>query len=235
MARVPAMPKEPADAGAAVLAFHCPECEVPRVFRIAHRHTRWAEHMDYPEEYTYAICPSCGGAVVLVRDNFGDGFEESSYQREYPSLKRRIGFTVPSVVRHSYDEAVQCEQAKAWTAAAVMVGRALEAICTEFDPSSRSIHDGLQKMLAAGAISQELHDWGDGLRVVRNQGAHATGDRVSATDATYALDFLQALIEIVFDLRARFAEWQDVRAKRLAAKVPKVVTAGTSTLTDASQ
>lgn len=201
-----------------VLAYTCPECDAPQVFRIAHRHVQYTSNMDMPEEYTYAVCPECAGPVVLVRENYGNGFDETGYSRAYPALNRRLSFDVPKSVRHSYDEAVRCEQSKAWTAEAVMVGRALEAICTDFDPSVRSIHDGLQRMLAAGAISQELHDWGDGLRLVRNEGAHAGPERISANDAKVALDFLQALIEILFDLRARFAEWQQDRAARAATR-----------------
>ena len=217
MARVPARAKAEAEAPTEILAFDCPECDRPRAFVVVHRYARYTEEMDLPEEYTYAVCPSCSAAVVLTREHDGRSFDDSRYVRQFPAMKRRIAFAMPRVVRNSYDEAVRCEEAKAWTAAAVMVGRALEAIGAEFDPSSRSIHDGLQKMLAAGAISQELKDWGDGLRIVRNEGAHA-GERVSAIDAQYALDFLQALIEILFDLRQRFAEWQEDRAERMAAR-----------------
>jgi hypothetical protein len=223
MARVPAGAKAEAKAAAEILAYDCPDCDRPRAFVVVHRHARYTDEMDLPEEYTYAVCPSCSAAIVLTREHDGRSFDDSRYVRQFPAMKRRLAFAVPRVVRNSYDEAVQCEEAKAWTATAVMVGRALEAICGEFDPSSRSIHDGLQKMLAAGAISQELKDWGDGLRIVRNEGAHA-GERVAAVDAQYALDFLQALIEILFDLRERFADWQEDRAERIAARQARKAT-----------
>ena len=199
------------------------------MFRVASRHTRWDGESD-PEEFTYAVCSGCSLPLLLRRefDEESNAFETSRYVLEFPFDARRITFAVPRHVRHSYDEAVRCEEATAWTAVATMAGRALEAICLDFDPSSRSIHDGLKKMLDAGAISEELRTWGDGLRIVRNEGAHA-GDRVSARDARYALDFLQALMEIIYDLRVRFDEWQQERAARAAARANRRSAAATPT------
>lgn len=206
-----------------VLALQCPVCETPQTMRVLLRHQEYTEEMDTPVEYTFIACTRCSAPILLSRELGFDG-DDGPTKRVYPPLARQIGFPIPRSVRHGYDEAVRCEEAKAWTAAAVMVGRALEAICHEFDSSSTSIDDGLKKMLNAGAISQELYDWGDGLRVVRNEGAHATPERVSATDARFALDFLQALIEILFDLRERFAEWQEDRAERATRRTSKRAT-----------
>jgi Domain of unknown function (DUF4145) len=209
----------------AVMAFRCPDCDAPRPFSLVHKHSRYLEEADLPEEYSYVVCRVCAAPMLLVRENYGEGFEGAHHQ-VYPSLRRQIRFSVPLGVSNSYEEAVKCEGAKAWMGTVVMVGRALEAICKDFDPSVKSIQDGLRKMLQAGAISQEMYDWGDGLRVVRNVGAHATTERVSPTDARHSLDFLQALIEILFDLRVRFAEWQDERAKRAAAKAARRASIG---------
>lgn len=201
-----------------VLAFACPTCERPQTMRIVSRHVRATEETD-PTEYTYLVCSRCSSPLLLSRlfDFSPEGFDGSPYQREYPVQRRKLSFALPPLVSHSYEEAVRCEEAKLWTATAVMVGRALEATCREFDPASKGIGDGLRRMLTAGAISQELYDWGEGLRVVRNEGAHA-GTRVHPRDATNALDFLQALVDILFDLRERFAEWQREREHRSARR-----------------
>jgi hypothetical protein len=134
-------------------------------------------------------------------------------------MKRQLSFAIPLSVRRAYEEAVRCEDAKAWTATAVMVGTAVEAICKDFDHSSTSIAEGLKRMRDAGAISQELFEWGNGLRHLRNEGAHAAPTNVSAADAAFAVDFVQALIEILFDLRERFEAWQEDRADRAAKKI----------------
>jgi hypothetical protein len=159
--------------------------------------------------------------MLFRRDyDYADQTFDGPYAREFPPETRRIGFAVPSHVLSSYNEATRCEAAGTWTAAAVMVGRALEAVCRDFDPEARGIHDGLRRMFNAGAISQELRDWGDGLRLVRNEGAHP-GERVVPGDAKFSLDFLQALLEILYDLRPRFEAWQEDRARRAAARAAR--------------
>ena len=166
---------------------------------------------DLREEFTYLVCARCQRPMVLTRNDYGGGFEEDEYYRAYPALQRQISFALPEGVRRAYDEAVKTEQAKAWMATAVMAGQALEAVCKDYDSTIRTISDGLRKLLAAGVISQELFEWGNGLRVVRNRGAHATSRPVNADDARFALDFLQALLEIVYYLRRQFEVWKERR------------------------
>jgi hypothetical protein len=193
------------------LAFDCPQCDGPQMFDVRNVHKSRGEDGLW-EEFTYGVCTRCQRPVVLTRYNFGGGFDEDQYYRAYPALQRQIAFAIPEGVRRAYDEAVKTEQAKAWMATAVMAGQALEAVCKDYDHSIRTISDGMQKLLGAGVISQELFEWGNGLRVVRNRGAHVTSRPVTADDARFAMDFLQALLEILYSLRRQFGVWKDQRS-----------------------
>jgi hypothetical protein len=206
------------------MAWHCPECDRPTTFRVLHGHARYIEDAGIAEEYRYAVCTECAGPVVLEREDYGEGFENAAFTREYPPQARTLsyGYPIPPAVRNAYEEAVRCEGVKAWTAVAVMSGRALEGMCLDFDDSSKGIYDGLSRMLASGAISQELYNWGEGLREVRNEGAHAATTRVSPNDARHALDFLQALQEIIYGLRPRFEAWKEQRDRAVAARNAKM-------------
>ncbi len=93
-----------------------------------------------------------------------------------------------------------------------MVGRALEAACKEAIPNSKSINDGLKKMLADGIISQELYDWANELRILRNLGAHATLAQIEQQDANESIDFLQAILETLYHLRPKFEQMKARRA-----------------------
>jgi hypothetical protein len=166
-----------------------------------------------PTEYTFAHCASCAKPAVFVREDMGDGFDKDNYYRVYPAQERHIGYSLPDIVRQSYEEAVRCESAKTWTACVVMVGRTLEAVGKEFESSTRSVFEGLKSMHSKGLISQELLDWANELRVLRNLGAHATNERVDYFDATGALDFLQAILEILYDLRPKFEKFKQRHAK----------------------
>jgi hypothetical protein len=92
-----------------------------------------------------------------------------------------------------------------------MVGRTLEAVCKEFEPTTRTVYDGLKSLHAKGFISNELLEWATELRVLRNLGAHATNEKIDVLDATGALDFLQAILEILYDLRPKFEQFKKRR------------------------
>ncbi|WP_341280729.1 DUF4145 domain-containing protein [Paenibacillus sp. FSL H8-0537] len=129
----------------------------------------------------------------------------------FPKDERIVNYSIPQIVRESYDEAVRCEKAKAAIAVVVMVGRSLEAICKDFVPDSKTINSGLKMMKDNGFISEELLEWSNELRFLRNQGAHATSKKITLEDAEDSLDFLQAILEILYHLRPRF---KDIKNRR---------------------
>ena len=193
------------------MVYNCWSCDKPTNFIILKTHVLPDEAP--PTEFAFAHCETCKQPAMFYREDMGDGFDNDPYYRLYPSHSRHIGFLLPDVVRTSYEEAVNCETSKAWIASVVMVGRALEAICRKYDPKTKTMFGTLKTMLANGAISQELYDWANELRVIRNYGAHATNEPITEQDAKEALDFLQAILEIMYELRPKFKEMQVRRAK----------------------
>jgi hypothetical protein len=192
-------------------AQECTTCETSVVFEIIASHISLPRE-DPPIEYYLAKCGKCNAAGLFCREDYGSGFDADSFYRLYPAQRRQIRFILPSIVQSSYDEAVRCESARAWTALAVMVGRTLEAVATDYQ-SGLTLAASLRKMLDDGAISKELFEWSNQLRIIRNIGAHPTGEKINAEDATDALDFAQAILEILFDLRPRFEAIKSRRAK----------------------
>lgn len=188
------------------LVYPCSECERHTTFSLQAVHTRPDEGP--PEEYSFAVCGECSDAAVFYREDMGDGFETDAYRRVYPPHHRHVGYALPPTVRASYEEAVRCEASKVYTACVVMVGRTLEAVCKEHDPSVRSIFKGLKMLHQDGLISEELMEWADQLRVLRNIGAHASDRMASDQDAEDSLDFLQAILEVMYDLRPRFQSFK---------------------------
>jgi hypothetical protein len=192
------------------MIYHCASCDGPRNFIDVAVHLKPDEGP--PIEYTLARCETCADAALFYREDMGDGFEGDNYYRLWPPHERHLGFALPDTVRQSYDEAVKCENAKAHLAAVVIVRRALEAVTKEYEPSARTLHAGMKALLERGIISKELSDWGNQLRVIGNLGAHATSEKIDAQDAAEAIDFLQAILEILYDLRPRFEKMRLRRA-----------------------
>jgi hypothetical protein len=108
-----------------------------------------------------------------------------------------FGKAVPDPLQIEYSEARKCFNAKAFTATVVMVGRTLEGLCQDQGASSSTLARGIKELHASGVIDNRLLEWADALRVVRNEGAHFTGNQVSREDANDALKFCEALLEYI--------------------------------------
>jgi hypothetical protein len=193
------------------VTYNCEHCEIPTTFKVIAKYYRGGTS-EPPEEITFAFCEEFNYPALFVREDFGEGFDTDLFHRVFPPHGRYLGFQLPNQVSLSYGEAVRCENSKAWLACAVMTGRTLEAVCKDFDPSTKSIHKGLESLFHSGSISKEIHEWGNELRLLRNSGAHATHE-VKREDAKDALDFLQVILEILYELRPKFIEFTGRRSR----------------------
>jgi Domain of unknown function (DUF4145) len=149
----------------------------------------------------------------LFQEEYGPGasFDEDRPYRLYPPQRRIISPAVPSALRDEHDQALRCFEAKAYTAAVVMVGRTLEGVCAERGVRERTLQRSLEVMNQRDLIDARLLEWAQALRVLRNEGAHYTGTQVNRADAEDALAFAQAMLDYVYVLTARF---EDFKARR---------------------
>lgn len=181
---------------------------------------------DDPDRVRIAIgkCPSCDTILVgrseeYEHPDFGTGWAMAD--RLWPKPPRQIGWSVPDIVKSSLEEADLCISAGAFTACVVMSGRAIEGVCVHHNTKSTELAKGLKELLAKDVIDKRLFTWGDALRKLRNLGAHATGERFTAQDASDVLAFTHAIAEYVFVLTEQFEDFMQRQAKR-PAKKPKV-------------
>jgi Domain of unknown function (DUF4145) len=198
---------------------HCTQCDDPQNFEAIAAYNSQSEFP--PCEYTLAKCDRCLAVSLFIREDIGEGLENDGYYRVWPPQSRHLGFELPEIVKQSYEQAVLCEKAKAYVAAVVMVRRAMEAVTVEHEAGVRSLQAGLKGMFSRGLISQEILDWGHELRVIGNMGAHPTKETLSRADAVESIDFLQAILEILYDLRPKFERMRARRAAGTATPQPQ--------------
>ncbi len=184
------------------IIYYCDNCEDKTKFILLYTYS-FDSLEEHKTEHTFSKCKSCSRPAIFTRIVNRTGFTTDYFQL-YPGSDRLLRFDLPRIVDESYNEAVRCERARIWTACVVMVGRTLEAICIEHFPQTKTIHKGLQEMFHKGHISQELLDWSNELRFLRNIGAHATKEKIKKADANESLDFLQVILEIIYHLRPKF-------------------------------
>jgi len=141
--------------------------------------------------------------------------------RVWPGAIRQLSSAVPKQLRDVHDEARKCFEAKAYTAAVVMVGRTLEGVCALNNIKGRNLVDSLRGLKSAGLIDDRLHEWTSELRVLRNEGAHFTGTLVNREDARDALALSEALLDYMYVLTERFHEFKERRTNNTRDTGPK--------------
>lgn len=178
------------------------------------------EHTGTPTKVVLLECKVCKNALLGLAEIVQTGEDEwewDSASRLWPSPDTAVAWEIPEIARLSLIEAKVCFKAKAYSACAVMCGRAIEGVCKHHDATTKTLAAGLKKLRDTGVIDARLYEWGEALRENRNLGAHATTDKVSKEDAKDLLDFSAAICEYVFVLTEKWERFQKRRKKGLTS------------------
>lgn len=131
-------------------------------------------------------------------------------QRLWPQVAT-LAEGIPASIAREMVEARACFDAQLYTAAAVMVRRALEGMCIEQGTQKRALFQALKELRDDGKIEGRLFDWAQALRVLGNQGAHFSEESVSREDAADALSLAEALLNYIYVFAAKYEEFQNRR------------------------
>lgn len=201
------------------MLIECPRCRSRVDAKVEGECTLPKSPEDYDQFDTKVAigkCSSCGDVLIGLQEEH-EHPEYGSYwadaERVWPQPKRAISRSVPDIVKSSLDEADRCFSAGAFTACAVMCGRAIEGVCVHHKTKAKTLHSGLKELLDKEVIDKRLFLWGDELRKLRNLGAHATGEKVAHQDASDVLAFAHAITEYIFVLTKQFQEFMSRRPK----------------------
>lgn len=167
-----------------------------------------------PSCITLVSCDNCGQALIFLQEQYGGDDDWDEMVRVWPGPVRTLNSAIPESLRAEHLEARKCFDAKAYTAAAVMVRRTLEGVCAENGVSGRNLATSLVNMHARGLLDPRLLEWAQALRVVGNEGAHFTGKQVSREDAADALALSEAMLDYLYVLTLKFDEFKTRREQR---------------------
>ena len=173
-----------------------------------------------PTKVVLLECKVCKHALLGISEivqTAEDEWEWDAASRLWPAPDTEVAWDIPEIARNSLIEAKVCFKAKAYSACAVMCGRAIEGVCKHHDAATKTLAAGLKKLKDSGVIDARLYEWGEALRENRNLGAHATTDKVSKEDAKDLLDFSAAICEYVFVLTEKWERFQKRRKKGLTS------------------
>ncbi|WP_428961224.1 DUF4145 domain-containing protein [Micromonospora fluostatini] len=160
-------------------------------------------------------CDGCNANSLHQEVDFGD--RDKYFYQVWPEERRPLSFAVPEELRAEHEEAVACLRSGAHTAAVVMVRRTLEGICRLNNVDKRTLFEGLRELQQRGQIDDRLMEWAEELRTLGNQGAHFTGTKVTREDASDAVDLAEAMLDYMYVLTVKFAEFKKRRASKASS------------------
>ncbi len=198
------------------MIIECNYCEAKVDAKILAQH----EEVDPQDEFRYKIsfveCPACKRSLIGCQEFVqisSEKWEWDDATRVWPDPKKYLDWSIPGPVQAAIEEANLCYKSKAYNACAVMCGRALECICSEYKTKEKALHGGLKELLKKGIIDKKIFEWSDALRLHRNIGAHATEEKISREDSRDLLDFTNAICDYVFVLSKKFDAFMKRRKK----------------------
>jgi hypothetical protein len=209
------------------MALECPECEKSVVaepkgyFTIGEDQDGEGEEID-AERWTLFSCEQRHPILIHETEKMSEWttnggivtvYLDDPY-RVYPPQDRALSTEIPVELRQIHDEARACIRAKAYMAAAVISGRALEGVCDLNNVPGRTLQERLSRMKENGLIEGRLWDWAETLRGVRNAAAHFGKESISRQDAEDAVAFTEALLDYLYVLSARFNALKERRTRR---------------------
>ena len=193
------------------MIIECPHCES----KVDGKATGQIEYRDddypFPTKAVLVECPVCRSPLLGESEYIQVGLDEYQWTdlfRVWPKQDSHIDWEIPEIARNSLIEAKICFKAKAFSACAVMCGRAIEGVCKHHNAKTRSLAAGLKDLKDNNIIDSRIFEWGEALRAARNLGAHASEEKVSKDDAKDLLDFCTAICEYVFVLNAKFERFK---------------------------
>jgi len=157
------------------------------------------EKTDFPYDVRYyvTVCETCGdlsiyGASVEI-------FDEKDFKQAtliYPYQKIDLN-KLPVIVRKCYIEAVRVKN-NAPNAFAMLIRKALEAICDDKGILEGSLYDKINELSKKNLIPKNLSDMGDIIRLIGNIGAHNTTLDVKPGFVNTIDDFFISIIEYIY-------------------------------------
>lgn len=152
-----------------------------------------------PTCYTHVLFIYQGGRVVAA----------------YPA--ERIDFdstALPTAVLKALEEAIACHASQCFVAAAIMVRKTLEELCSERDAKGANLKERLKQLGAKVILPQELLDGLDNLRLLGNDAAHIESqhyNQVGAEEVEVAIEVTKEVLKAVYQYSALMQRLKDLK------------------------
>jgi hypothetical protein len=153
-------------------------------------------------DFFVAVCETCDRVLLYYKckalhEYYGSEFEDfDTASLVWPS-EGNLPEDVPETIRRCYQEALRVKMASP-TAFALLIRRALEALCEDRKAAPGNLQRRLQDLAFKGEIPSALAEAVDVIRVLGNLSAHTPDQHLGESDAFRMDDLFRAILEYVY-------------------------------------
>ncbi len=157
-------------------------------------------NVHWDEGYIYKVlqCPSCSN-LTLTEEYYSEAIPDE----DLPAIKilyptnDKLPIGMPEAISKAYEAALKVRSIDA-NAYGVLIGRMLEMVCEDRNAKGRDLNSKLADLATRGEIPNNLVGVADGLRNLRNVGAHAGLGELTLDEVPILGSLAKAIIEYVY-------------------------------------
>lgn len=152
----------------------------------------------------YRVCPntSCNLLLFVAFHQVRQPTLEAKVLVSYPA--ERIDFdasNIPQPIVDALEEAITCHGCCAYTAAAIMIRKALEELCRERNAQGKRLVDQIRDLGSKIVLPNDLINGIDSLRLLGNDAAHVElryYDKIGKEEVEIGIEFTKEILKAAY-------------------------------------
>lgn len=193
----------------------CPFCMERGNFELEHRAVKKKSNSEKKLNFDTYKCGNCVGYVMVLWSASEHG---GLYNyKVLPWIKGQLKAPDywPKEVQRFWLQAHQSVDNEIWDAAAVMTRSALQISLRENGAEGTNLKEEIDNLALKGVLPSVMKDWSNELRFLGNDSAHPkTGQDVVPDDIMKALEFLDYLLQYLYDLPKQISDFRESKKSK---------------------
>lgn len=200
----------------AVYQIECPFCEEKGNFSTEHHAAKKKPNSSKVLNFDTLKCGNCAGYVMVLWsvNEYGGSQDLHAYKvLPYPLKLTGSPEHWPIGIQRNWLQAHKSMASENWDAAAVMARTAMQAALRHQSATGRNLLEEINSLGTAGVLPPLMIDWSHEVRLLGNTATHPDPNDpgITSEDAQDIVEFLDYLLEYLYDLPKRIQTYRDRR------------------------
>lgn len=187
----------------------CPHCSVDRPSLTLRHHVETSDYTgSLKRTWGLYVCHRCGGAVLTAAVHLN-----ADVLQQFPKGEE-VDPGIPERARHYLNQAIRSLNSP--SGAVMLAASAVDAMLKAKNLREGSLYDRIDKAASDHVITADMAKWAHDVRLEANVPRHddESDPLQTEADARRAVDFVQALGELMFVLPARVRKGREAAQKK---------------------